>query len=76
MGKKLPKRSMSDFQALVTGALMGALWRESTGRSSEGEAYLDITVEPVFDEEGYLPELRVSGNQSGEKLLIKVIQIE
>lgn len=58
---------MTQFQALITGALLGALIKAS------GEGQFLIDAEPLMDEEGnYTPEILVTGRESGEKLLIRV----
>jgi hypothetical protein len=65
------RERMGELQALVTGAIQGALMKAS----AEGEPFL-IDVEPVTDEQGYLPEIRVTGRVSGERLRVRVERIE
>jgi hypothetical protein len=59
------RERMGDLQALVTGALLGALMRAP-------EFGLTIEVEQVTDEHGYLPELRVRGLQTDERLVVRI----
>jgi hypothetical protein len=59
--------SMTQFQALVAGAIQGALMKAS----GEGGPFL-IDVEPVTDEQGFTNEIRVTGRESGERLLVRV----
>jgi hypothetical protein len=64
----MSREPQTDLQALITGAIMGALMKAASG----DDAHFLIDVEPVLDEQGYLPEVRVRGRQSGECLLIRV----
>lgn len=50
---------MGELQALVTGMLLGALM---------AQRHFAIDVEPVMDELGYLPEICVRGQESGERV--------
>lgn len=59
----------TEFQALVTGAVMGALLKAP-------ENGLLIDVEPVMDEDGYTNEIRVEGRESRERLIITVDRLE
>lgn len=59
---------MSELQALVTGAVMGALMKTS----GEGGPFL-IDVEGAVDGDGnYLPEILVRGRESGEVVRVRV----
>jgi hypothetical protein len=58
---------MTEFQALMTGAIAGALMRAS----ADGPFLID--VEQGVDEEGnYLPEILVRGRESGEELVVTI----
>ena len=59
---------MSDLQFLLTGILTGLLMKPDTG--------LDITVRPCHDGQGYLPMIEVVGRQSGERVVIKVEDVQ
>lgn len=59
---------MGELQALITGAIQGALMQVSTD-----EGPFLIEVEQVIDGDGnYLPEILVRGRESGECLRIRV----
>lgn len=53
----------NDLQALVTGGVIGALMKQDG---------ILIEVEPVTDEHGFTNEVRVTGRESGTKLVIRV----
>jgi hypothetical protein len=61
-----PTPTMSPFQALVTGAIFGSLMK--------AHMYgLVVEAAPVIDDKGdYLPEVIVTGQESGEKLKVTV----
>lgn len=63
----MTEQTMGELQALVTGAIQGALMKVS----GEGGPFL-IDVEAVTDEQGYLPELLVTGRESGERVRVRV----
>jgi hypothetical protein len=54
---------MTPLQALLTGAIVGSLWKAEP---------FEIDVELLRDDRGYLPEIMVTGRNSGEIVLIKV----
>lgn len=57
----------SEFQALVTGAVMGSLMKAA-------EVGIMIDVEPVMDEGGNFTEkINVRGRETGEELLVVVM---
>lgn len=59
---------MKELQALVTGAVMGALLKAS----AQGQPFL-IDVEGQTDGDGnYLPEIIVRGRESGEVVRVVV----
>lgn len=58
---------MSELQALVTGAVHGGL----IAAPARG---LQIDAEIVTDDEGYLPEIKVKGLESGEEVTVRVDQ--
>jgi hypothetical protein len=63
---------MSELQALVTGAIVGALMKAS----GEGGPFA-IDVEVVTDASGnYEPSLFVRGRESGEQIQINVEVLE
>jgi hypothetical protein len=58
---------MTEFQALITGAVTGALLKAD----AEGPFLIDVT--PQIDADGnYLPEISVVGRESGEKLRVRI----
>jgi hypothetical protein len=58
---------MTEFQALITGAVAAAL----TKASAEGPFLIDVEIE--MDEEGnYTNRILVTGQESGEELLVTV----
>ena len=58
---------MTEFQALVTGAIAGALHKAS----KEGPFLIDVEVET--DKDGnYTNKILVTGKESGEELLVTV----
>jgi hypothetical protein len=60
------ENDISDFQALVTGAILGTLMRAD-------EYGFQIDAEPVTDDDGrYRPAILVTGRVSGEQLVIQV----
>ena len=59
-------REMGELQALVTGVIAGGLMAQQE---------ITVDVEVVTDEDGYLPEVRVVGRNSGEQLLVRVEQV-
>ena len=60
--------TMTDFQALVSGAVWGALSKAG----AEGGPFL-IDVETIDDGQGnLLPMIRVRGRESGETLIVRV----
>jgi len=60
--------SLTQFQALIVGAVSGALMKHS---GKEGPFLIDIEVET--DKEGeYTNKILVRGRQSGEELLITI----
>lgn len=60
---------MTEFQALVTGAISGALMKAS----AEGPFLIDVEV--GVDEEGnYTNEILVTGRESKETLLVTVTE--
>lgn len=62
--------TMSSFQALVTGAIAGALAKAS-------EDFLLIAVEIMRDEDGdYTNEIFVRGRESGDELIVQVLRAE
>jgi len=57
---------MTQFQSLITGAVAGALLKQSP-------TPFNIDIEVPTDSEGhYLHEVYVKGNESGEELVIRV----
>jgi hypothetical protein len=61
---------MDELQALVTGAVVGALM-------TVDENWLAIDVEPERDGDGnYLPVVHVTGRNSGTRLRISVDVVE
>lgn len=54
---------MGELQALVTGVVMGTL---------HSQPYIAVDVEPVTDADGFLPEVLVTGRNSGERLRIVI----
>lgn len=61
--------TMSSFQALVTGAIAGALVKA-------GEEFLLIDVEITRDLDGdYTNEIFVRGRESGEELIVQVNRV-
>jgi hypothetical protein len=71
------REPMGELQALVTGAIIGALMKASAdpNLSPEGGPFL-IRVEPRADAQGYLPELLVTGRESGERVIVRVTALE
>ena len=68
MTTESPETNMTAFQALVTGALMGALLKAPTFG-------ILIEAEPTYDDDGnYLPVIKVTGKESGEQLLVIITQ--
>ena len=58
---------MTEFQALITGAISGALMKAS----AEGPFLIDVEIET--DSEGnYTNKILVTGQESGEELLVTV----
>lgn len=56
------------FQALVTGAIAGALQK-----AGSDDGFLLLDAEVGVDEDGnYLPEVLVTGRESGTQLLVTV----
>ena len=58
--------ALTQFQALVTGAVMGALMRAP-------EFGVLIDVEPIMDGGDFTEKIKVTGRESGEELLIVVM---
>lgn len=58
---------VTEFQALITGAVQGALMK-----AGAPGGFFAIEVEPVTDDDGYTNQIRVRGKESGEVLLVKV----
>jgi hypothetical protein len=58
---------MTEFQALITGAISGALMKAS----AEGPFLIDVEV-GVDDEGNYTNEILVTGQESKEQLLVSV----
>ena len=56
----------SEFQALVTGAVMGSLMKAA-------EVGIMIDVEPVMDGENFTEKIKVRGRETGEELLVVVM---
>lgn len=61
---------MGQLQALVTGAIAGSLMKANEDHG------ITIEVEPVMDEHGYLPQIKVRGLRSDEKLLVHVEEVD
>ena len=59
---------MTEFQALITGSIAGALMKAG---SEEGHLLIDVDV-PTDSKGNYLKEIHVTGRQSGEQLRITV----
>lgn len=60
---------MNSLQALVTGMIAGALSKEPQMAA--------IDVEVVTDQDGnYLPEVHVTGRESGTRLRVFVVAVE
>jgi hypothetical protein len=57
---------MTEFQALITGAVAGALQKASPSPFN-----IDVAV-PTDSEGNYRYEVWVTGNESGEELVIKI----
>jgi hypothetical protein len=58
---------IGELQALVTGALIGALMRQDL---------LLVDVQPSTDEGGFLPEFIVVGRESGQRLRVRIEELE
>ena len=61
------REPLGQLQALVTGAVQGALMKASTPAGP-----FAIEVEPGMDEDGYTNTIRVRGRESGERVVIRV----
>lgn len=59
---------MSEFAALITGSIAGALMKAS---GEGGHLLIDVNV-PTDEEGNYLHVVEVTGRESGEKLRIRV----
>ena len=59
---------MTDFQALVTGAIAGALMKAG---ADDGHLLIDVDV-GVDSEGNYTNQIEVTGRESGEELLVVV----
>lgn len=64
---------MSEFAALITGAVAGALTKASAQADPAGPFLIDVTV-PRDSEGNYLKEVWVTGMESGEQLVVKIEQ--
>lgn len=59
---------MTQFQALVTGSIAGALMKAG---AEEGHLLIDVNI-PQDDDGNYKNEIIVTGRESGEELLVTV----